>query len=39
VIPRIVGDSLRRNLDAEQPMREDLDAVAAKIRKHLEVAE
>ena len=39
VIPRIVGDSLRRNLDAEQPTREELDAVAAKIRKHLVIGE
>jgi diadenosine tetraphosphate (Ap4A) HIT family hydrolase len=35
VIPRIIGDSLRRNLDGEQPLREDLDAVAAEIRRHM----
>ncbi|HEX5371054.1 MAG TPA: HIT domain-containing protein [Dehalococcoidia bacterium] len=39
VIPRIAGDSLRRDLEAEQPTREQLDAVAAEIRRHIEVAE
>ena len=37
VIPRIVGDSLRRNLEAEQPIREELDAIAAEIQRHLEM--
>jgi diadenosine tetraphosphate (Ap4A) HIT family hydrolase len=35
VIPRIVGDSLRRNLDGPIPLREELDEVAAKIRAHI----
>ena len=39
VIPRNVGDSLRRNLEAEQPIREELDAIAAEIQRHLEVPE
>lgn len=32
VIPRIIGDSLRRDLNGDIPLRSDLDAVAAKIR-------
>ena len=35
VIPRILGDSLHRNLDGLMPTREELDEVAAKIRQAL----
>ncbi len=32
VIPRILGDSLQRDLNAEMPTREDLEAVARELR-------
>jgi diadenosine tetraphosphate (Ap4A) HIT family hydrolase len=32
VVPRILGDSLRRDVNAEMPTREELDAVAAELR-------
>ena len=32
VVPRVLGDSLRRDVNAEMPTREDLDAVAAELR-------
>jgi histidine triad (HIT) family protein len=35
VIPRILGDSLHRDLTALMPLRSDLDAVAATIAEHL----
>ena len=35
VIPRILGDSLHRDLTALMPLRSDLDAVAAAIAEHL----
>jgi histidine triad (HIT) family protein len=35
VIPRIVGDSLRRDLDGLMPTRDDLDQIAAEIRRGL----
>jgi diadenosine tetraphosphate (Ap4A) HIT family hydrolase len=33
VVPRVLGDSLRRDLNAEMPTREDLDAVAGELRR------
>jgi diadenosine tetraphosphate (Ap4A) HIT family hydrolase len=35
VIPRVLGDSLRRDLDALMPDRSELDAIAADIHSHL----
>ena len=35
VIPRILGDSLHRDLTALMPLRSDLDAVAAEIAANL----
>ena len=35
VIPRVLGDSLHRNLDGLMPTREELDEVAARIRRAL----
>ena len=35
VIPRINGDSLRRDLSGQRPDREELDAVAATVREEL----
>jgi diadenosine tetraphosphate (Ap4A) HIT family hydrolase len=35
VVPRVLGDSLRRDLNAEMPTREDLDAVAAELKMWL----
>jgi histidine triad (HIT) family protein len=35
VVPRVLGDSLRRDLNAEMPTREDLDAVAAELKRWL----
>jgi diadenosine tetraphosphate (Ap4A) HIT family hydrolase len=32
VVPRVLGDSLHRDLNAEMPTREDLDAVASELR-------
>ena len=32
VVPRVLGDSLRRDVNAEMPTREELDAVAAELR-------
>jgi diadenosine tetraphosphate (Ap4A) HIT family hydrolase len=32
VVPRVLGDSLRRDVNAEMPAREELDAVAAELR-------
>jgi histidine triad (HIT) family protein len=36
VVPRVLGDSLRRDLNAEMPTREDLDEVAAELRQWLD---
>ena len=35
VIPRVLGDSLHRDLNAEMPTREDLEATAEELRAHL----
>ena len=35
VVPRVLGDSLHRDLNAEMPTREDLEATAEEIRTHL----
>ena len=36
VVPRVLGDSLRRDLNAEMPTREDLDEVAAELGRWLD---
>jgi histidine triad (HIT) family protein len=36
IVPRVLGDSLHRDLTAEMPTREDLEATAAEIRNLLE---
>ena len=35
VVPRVLGDSLHRDLTAEMPAREDLEAVAEEVRRRL----
>jgi diadenosine tetraphosphate (Ap4A) HIT family hydrolase len=35
VIPRVLGDSLHRDLNALMPLRTDLDAIASEIATHL----
>jgi histidine triad (HIT) family protein len=36
VVPRVLGDSLRRDVNAEMPTREELDEVAGELRGHFE---
>ena len=36
VVPRVLGDSLRRDVNAEMPTREDLEAVAVELREQLQ---
>lgn len=39
VIPRVLGDSLARNLDAWMPGREEMDAIAEKLRAGMDGAQ
>ena len=36
VIPRVLGDSLHRDLNAEMPTREELEAVAVELRRRVD---